>query len=105
MSESAVRRPRTDRSAADAPPTDSAIRRRLADALERCERRERMMLALLLVERLTPAEAARALGLPVAGVTRRYRALLAELAKAYHGLGSRRAARAAVEVSRLRRAS
>ncbi len=84
---------------------DSVIRRRLLDALEHCAPRERMMLALLLVERLTPAEAARALRLPEASITARYRALLAELTRAYHGLGSRRAARAAVGVARLRRAS
>ena len=58
-----------------------------------------------LIERLTPTEAAHSMRLPLPIVTRRYRALLAELARAYHGLSSRRAARAASELLRLRRAS
>ncbi len=85
--------------------SDAQVRRRLLEAIEHCAPRERMMLTLLLVERLSPVEAAETLGLSVVSVSRRYRALLDELARAYHGLGSRRAARAAVEVSRLRRAS
>lgn len=79
--------------------------RRLREALEGCAPHERALLALLLVERLTPTEAARALHVPAASVLRRYRALLGELARAYHGLSSRRAARAASDLLRLRRAS
>jgi DNA-directed RNA polymerase specialized sigma24 family protein len=81
------------------------VRRRLRRALEGCSPVERALLALLIVERLTPAEAAHALRLSTAGVERRYRALLAEMARAYHGLSSRRAARAAHGLLRLRRAS
>ncbi len=105
MSPAPPRRARAARSIDASGLSDAVIRRRLLDAIEHCAPRERMMLALLLVERLTPAEAAETLRLPAASVTRRYRALLAELARAYHGLGSRRAARAAAGVARLRRAS
>jgi DNA-directed RNA polymerase specialized sigma24 family protein len=98
----AVRRPRRSESASvDA----TVIRRRLREALEGCAPRERALLALLLIERLTPTEAAHTMRLPLPTVTRRYRALLAELTRAYHGLSSRRAARAASELLRLRRAS
>jgi DNA-directed RNA polymerase specialized sigma24 family protein len=101
VSAATARRARTALPALD----DAGLRRRLLDALQHCAPRERMMLALLLVERLTPAEAARALRVTEASIVRRYRALLSELARAYHGLGSRRAARAAAGVARLRRAS
>lgn len=105
MRESVSRRPRPVPRSARPVLDDVGLRRRLLEALQHCAPRERMMLALLLVERLTPAEAARALRVTEASIVRRYRALLAELTRAYHGLGSRRAARAAAGVARLRRAS
>ena len=68
----------------------AATRARLARALRGCGERERLALALLLHERLTPGEAAAALGLRPAEVQAAYRAALAELRRALRG---RRAAR------------
>ena len=84
-------------------PTDEA-RRRVARALSRCAASERVLLALLLFERLTVAEAAEALSVPLAHVEARFEALLAELGAAARGatFRNRRAAPVAV---RLRRAS
>ena len=48
-------------------------------ALRRCRTRERLVLALVLCEHLTMAEAGRALGVPERAVARMYRTLLAEL--------------------------
>lgn len=64
---------------------------RVGTALRACSAADRALLALLLVERLTPGEAARALGLEAAGVTRRHRALLARLRRALAGVGAPRA--------------
>lgn len=85
-------------------------RRRVADALARSTTRERLVLALLLVERLTPEEVARALGCRVADVERTYRLALAGLRTALRrraaGRPSRAIARAAVRIeSRSRRAA
>lgn len=79
-------------------------------ALAGCPLRQRLVLALLLYERLTPAEAADALGCPTREVVRAYRALLAELRGVLRagstGRPSRRVARAARDLSaRLERAS
>ena len=51
----------------------------VARALSRCATRERVLLALILFEHLTPAEAASVLDVPVARIERAYAALLAEL--------------------------
>jgi DNA-directed RNA polymerase specialized sigma24 family protein len=56
-------------------------RARIAEAIARCTMRDRELLALLLVERLTPAEAAVALGLSLERVRRRHAALIARLAR------------------------
>jgi DNA-directed RNA polymerase specialized sigma24 family protein len=48
-------------------------------ALSRCAARDRVLLALLLFERLTPAEAASVLGIPVSRIERAYATLLGEL--------------------------
>jgi DNA-directed RNA polymerase specialized sigma24 family protein len=64
------------------PSIPAAMRERITAALARRATRERLMLALLLYERLTPGETAGALGLSVAEVCRVYDALLAELRRA-----------------------
>lgn len=64
---------------------------RVGTALRACSAADRTLLALLLVERLTPGEAARALGLEAAALTRRHRALLARLRRALAGVAARRA--------------
>jgi len=60
----------------------AAMRERIAAALARRATRERLMLALLLYERLSPGETAGALGLSVAEVCRVYDTLMAELRRA-----------------------
>ncbi len=76
----------------------------LARALSRCPVRERVLLALLLFERLTPAEAASVLDLPPARVERSYASLLAELRRVVRS-GAVQAPRFAVPPARVRRAS
>ena len=56
-------------------------RARIAEAIARCTARDRELLALLLVERLTPAETAVALGQSLERVRRRHAALIARLAR------------------------
>ncbi len=51
----------------------------VARALSRCAAHDRVLLALLLFERLTPAEAARVLHVPPARIERAYATLLGEL--------------------------
>jgi DNA-directed RNA polymerase specialized sigma24 family protein len=77
-------------------------RDRVHVALARCSEHERAVLALLLVEHLTPLEAAAALGLPLREVLRTYRALMAELTRVARGLRFRplRAPAATVESAR-----
>ena len=62
-----------------------AARLRVAEALRDRGAEERAVLAMLLIERHTPAEAAATLGCPVNEVTRAYRALLADLKRAFRG--------------------
>jgi len=64
---------------------------RIHGALRGCTEEDRALMALLLLERLTPAEAAQALGMDVVAVVRRHRALLARLRRAFRGLAIRRA--------------
>jgi DNA-directed RNA polymerase specialized sigma24 family protein len=67
------------RAATPARPAATAGRRRIAEALARRGVRERLLLSLLLVERLRPAEVADALGISVPQVERSYRTLMGGL--------------------------
>jgi DNA-directed RNA polymerase specialized sigma24 family protein len=67
------------------PPTDPflgdrySVRERLATALARCDAQQRMVLSLLLVERMTAEEVAGTLGLTVRDVSRIRNAMFTEL--------------------------
>ena len=101
------------RSRTAAPPSDRPVsaprhdrREAVARALSGCAARERVLLALLLFERLTPAEAASVLDLPAARIERAYAALLAQLHQMPGGRAPRVSApRFAPPTARLRRAS
>jgi DNA-directed RNA polymerase specialized sigma24 family protein len=81
-------------------------REAVARALSGCAARERVLLALLLFERLTPAEAASVLDVPAARIERAYAALLAQLGKLPGGRAPRLSVpRFATPTARLRRAS
>jgi len=81
-------------------------REAVARALSGCAASERVLLALLLFERLTPAEAASVLDVPAARIERAYAALLSELRGLSGGRAPRlRAPRFATPTARLRRAS
>jgi DNA-directed RNA polymerase specialized sigma24 family protein len=81
-------------------------REAVARALSGCAARERVLLALLLFERLTPAEAASVLGVPAARIERSYAALLSQLRELLGGRAPRASApRFATPTARLRRAS
>ncbi|HEY3217319.1 MAG TPA: hypothetical protein VGK93_12595 [Candidatus Eisenbacteria bacterium] len=58
------------------------MRERISTSLDRYAPRERLMLALLLYERMSPSEVANALDLSVVEVCRTYRTLLARLGRA-----------------------
>lgn len=60
-------------------------RERLSAQLAGYDAAQRAVLALMLLERLTPTEAARALDLPVEQVTRLLRALLTDLRRVARG--------------------
>ena len=79
----------------------------VARALSRCAARERVLLALLLFERLTPAEAASVLDVPAWRIERAYAALLGELRGSLGTRASRAMtpARTSGTVTPLRRAS
>lgn len=64
----------------------AAAGERISGALRVCGEEDRALLALLLLEKLTPNEAARTLGMDVTQVVRRHRALLARLRRAFRGL-------------------
>jgi len=82
------------------------LREALARALSGCAARERVLLALLLFERLTPAEAAGVLGVPVARIERAYAALLSQLRERVGGSVPRLSVpRFATPAARLRRAA
>lgn len=72
-------RPAGRRATTTARPAATAGRRRIAEALARRGVRERLLLSLLLVERLRPAEVADALGISVPQVERAYRTLIGGL--------------------------
>ena len=81
-------------------------REAVARALSGCAARERVLLALLLFERLPPAEAASVLDVPAARIERAYAALLAQLGKLPGGRAPRLSVpRFATPTARLRRAS
>ena len=81
-------------------------REAVARALSGCAARERVLLALLLFERLTPAEAANVLGVPAARIERAYAALLSQLRELLGGSAPRVSVpRFATPAARLRRAS
>lgn len=85
-------------------------RKRASLALGRCPERERLILALLLVEHLSPAEAASALGVSVRHLRSTYRETLANLRRAAVGMSTRpseraRSRRVGSPEARLRKAS
>lgn len=80
-------------------------RDRVAAALERRGARERLVLTLLLVERLYPIEVADALGISLRQVERTYDALLAELGRSGARGAARTRVRATPPASRLRKAA
>lgn len=80
-------------------------RARLTAALERCSERTRLVLALLLVERLTVAETADALGTTTARVEREYHDAVEELGRITRRGGTLTSRPRRMTVERLRRAS
>ncbi len=84
-----------------------ARRARLVAALARCSARDRVVLALMLVERLSTSEAADALGISVSRLRRVYGESLSELRLAWSGVRGSvrpRARRVVVGTVRLRKA-
>jgi DNA-directed RNA polymerase specialized sigma24 family protein len=78
----------------------------VARVLSGCAASERVLLALLLFERLTPAEAASVLGVPAGRIERAYVSLLTQLRQSLRGRAlPRPAPRFATPTARLRRAS
>lgn len=63
----------------------AVVRERLCAQLAGYDAAQRAVLALMLLERLTPTEAARALDLPVDQIARLYRALLTDLRRVARG--------------------
>jgi DNA-directed RNA polymerase specialized sigma24 family protein len=103
-------RPRVARraleSARHAPPPTAALRRRLSAALAECTEAERNVLALLVGERLSPAEASLALELPTAEVLRIRATLFETLRRVMLGESPKRVAMPrAAAATQLRRAS
>jgi DNA-directed RNA polymerase specialized sigma24 family protein len=93
---------------ATAAPAGTRIERRsrVAWVLGRAPHDKRLVLALLLVERLTPAEAASALGVPVRHVRGSYTRALADLRRAAAGgPAPARSRRALPRTDRFRKAS
>jgi DNA-directed RNA polymerase specialized sigma24 family protein len=88
LSPSAVRRPRGLRRA-PAPVRELAAlasgRERLRLSLERIDEHERAVLALMLFERLTPAEAASALGVSLPELIRTFDLLMRDLRRTVRG--------------------
>ena len=68
----------------------SPAERRLWTTLSRCTANHRLVLAMILVERLTPREAAAALGIPVLHLERTYRRLVARLKQSVGRLSEQR---------------
>ena len=80
-------------------------RGRVAAALARRGARERLVLTLLLYERLYPVEVADALGISLRQVERTYDALLAELRRSVARSAGRARPRATPAPSRMRKAA
>jgi DNA-directed RNA polymerase specialized sigma24 family protein len=102
--------PRRQAPAPPAPASVTRARARVAGALRACTAREQLVLVLLLYERLTPFEAAEALGLTPRQVERAYHAALAGLQGTLRGRRNGRLSRAIARRSisieaRLRKAS
>jgi DNA-directed RNA polymerase specialized sigma24 family protein len=92
---SPTRRPRVARRALDSArraPVAGSARSRIAAALSCCSEEERHVLALLIEERLTAAEAAAALELPLHHVRRVQSTLYGELRRVLRGRAFRRPA-------------
>ena len=77
----------------------------MAAALARRGTRERLVLALLLYERLYPIEVADALGISLRQVERTYDALLAELRRKVARGNGRAGVRSTTPASRIRKAA
>lgn len=90
-------------------PRPRGARDRVAAALARRGARERLVLTLLLYERLYPVEVADALGISLQQVERTYDAMLAELkrrvARPIARLSGRGRARSATPAARVRKAA
>ncbi len=88
---------------------ETPARQLLAAALGRCTEPQRTMLALMLVERLSSAEAAITLGVTVGQFERSYRSLISDLRRSMDRTNRNRWRAAATlvreHVSRLRKAS
>jgi DNA-directed RNA polymerase specialized sigma24 family protein len=112
MRTSASRRPRALKRTPEAvrcPDLTEQGRGRIREALDRWGEHERTVLAMLLLERLTPEEAAGVLGVSARQVVRTFRGLMAELARAAQGLPGRTSpmpapGKPSLSESRLRRA-
>ena len=87
------------------PPPRRPARHRVAAALARRGTRERLVLALLLYERLYPIEVADALGISLRQVERTYDALLTELRRPVARGAGRSRARSATPAARVRKAA
>jgi DNA-directed RNA polymerase specialized sigma24 family protein len=80
-------------------------RDRVAAALARRGARERLVLTLLIYERLYPVEVADALGISLRQVERTYDALLVELRRSVVRASARTRARSTPAASRIRKAA
>jgi DNA-directed RNA polymerase specialized sigma24 family protein len=87
------------------PAVSTAGRHRVAAALARRGARERLVLTLLLYERLNPVEVADALGLSLRQVERTYDALFAELRRSLARVTGPARPRSAVVATRQRKAA
>lgn len=94
-----------ERSPRAARPALSVPRRRIAAALARRGVRERLVLSLLLYERLHAIEVADALGISVRQVERTYASLIAGLRRSLAQPATRTRSRATSAAVRLRRAA
>jgi DNA-directed RNA polymerase specialized sigma24 family protein len=88
-----------------APRSRGPVRDRVAAALARRGARERLVLTLLLYERLYPIEVADALGISLRQVERTYDALLTELRRSAVRAAGRARARSTASAPRVRKAA
>jgi len=102
------RRPRIARRALDASrraPVPVSARERIAAALETCTADERALLSLMLIEEMTPHEAAATLELSAREVSHTWTHLLAELRRTLRGMKFRPTRATPHPVERMRRAA